>query len=108
MARPQSTDQKLSQLTRLAEKGFAAIASDLALLPTKSDLAPLATKADVRKILAEEVVDLRHELAAERREFEELNRIVLNIVALPKEIDHALARIAAIERHLGIDRKIAA
>jgi hypothetical protein len=33
---------------------------------------------------------------------------VENIGGYRKEIDHALERIAAIERHLGIERKIAA
>ena len=33
---------------------------------------------------------------------------VENITGYRKEIDHALERIAAIERHLGIERKMAA
>jgi hypothetical protein len=37
-----------------------------------------------------------------------LSAKVDNIGGLPKETDHALERIAAIERHLGINKKIAA
>jgi hypothetical protein len=33
---------------------------------------------------------------------------VENILGYRKEIDHALERIAAIEKHLGLDRKISA
>jgi hypothetical protein len=33
---------------------------------------------------------------------------VANVTGYGKEIDHALERIAAIERHLGIEKKIAA
>ena len=33
---------------------------------------------------------------------------VENVAAFQKEIDHALERIAAIEKHLGINKKIAA
>jgi hypothetical protein len=31
-----------------------------------------------------------------------------NVIGFQKEIDHALERIAAIEKHLGLDKKIAA
>jgi hypothetical protein len=33
---------------------------------------------------------------------------VSNVTGYRKEIDHALERIAAIEKHLGLDKKIAA
>ena len=42
------------------------------------------------------------------RDLEQLIGNVDNITGLPKEIDHALERIAAIEKHLGLNKKIAA
>ena len=38
----------------------------------------------------------------------ELSESVTNAIGYRKEIDHALERIAAIEKHLGIIKKIAA
>jgi hypothetical protein len=89
-------------LTRFATK------EDLARFATKEDLARLATKEEVRLIVREEVSDIHSELAALRRELEELGAKVDNVTQFRKEIDHALERIAAIEKHLGINRKIAA
>lgn len=52
--------------------------------------------------------EIRAELADIRRELNELRSRVANITGYGKEIDHALERIAAIEKHLGIERKVAA
>ena len=75
-----------------------------------------ATKNDVRDTIRKEVPalvregtnDIRAELALSRRDLESLASAVDNIAGLPKEIDHALERIATIEKHLGINKKIAA
>lgn len=83
---------------------------------TKDDLAKFATKDDVCEIVRKEVPQIvreetkgiRAELTSIRRDLEALTDKVDNIVGLPKEIDHALDRIAAIEKHLGINKKIAA
>ena len=48
------------------------------------------------------------ELTRVHRDLHELGEKVENILGYRKEIDHALERIAAIERHIGIERKIAA
>jgi uncharacterized membrane protein len=69
-------------------------------MATKDDLAILATKDDI--------ISIAGELASLRRDIEEIAEKVDNIAGLPKEIDHALERIAAIERHLGINKRIAA
>ncbi|MGA8293598.1 MAG: hypothetical protein WB820_14075 [Rhodoplanes sp.] len=52
--------------------------------------------------------EIRAELADIRRDVEELKSRADNSAGYSKEIDHALERIAAIERHLGIEKKIAA
>ena len=75
---------------------------------TKEDLRVFATKDEVRLIVREELRDVQNELKAIRRELDELTEKVDNITGYRKEIDHALERIAAIEKHLGINKKIAA
>jgi hypothetical protein len=51
---------------------------------------------------------VRSDVKAIRKELDELKEKVDNITGYRKEIDHALERIAAIEKHLGINKKIAA
>ena len=62
-------------------------------LPTKEDV---LTMEDVREIIQEELRDVRSDVKVD------------NITGYRKEIDYALERIAAIEKHLGIERKITA
>ena len=76
-------------------------------LPTKDEVREMF-RAEVPQIVREETKDIRAELTSLRRDVEALSAKVDNISGLPKEIDHAFERIAAIERHLGIERKIAA
>ncbi len=76
----------------------------------------MPTKDDVREIIREEVPPmieealrpLYRELRSIREELDDLRERVDNISGFGKEIDHALERIAAIEKHLGIEHKIAA
>lgn len=68
----------------------------------------MLTKDDVRVIVREELRDVRNDVKAIRMELDELIEKVENISGYRKEIDHALERIAAIEKHLGISKKIAA
>lgn len=65
-------------------------------------------RKEVPQIVREETKDIRAELTSIHRDLEALTGKVDNIMGLPKEIDHALERIAAIEKHLGINKKIAA
>jgi len=74
---------------------------------TKDDVLDIIRK-EVPQIVREEVKDIRAELTSIRRDLEVLTSKIDNIVGLPKEIDHALERIAAIEKHLGLNKKIAA
>lgn len=60
----------------------------------------MATKDDFKSI--------SDEPASIRRDLEELTEKVDSIVGLPRAIDHARERFAAIEKHLGINKKIAA
>lgn len=81
-------------------------------MSTKDDLKIFATKDDVRAIVGH-IVDVKlkpisDELASIRRDLNEVMQKVENSVGLTKEIDHALERIGAIEKHLGLNKKIAA
>ena len=77
-------------------------------MATKDDLKQFATKDEVRMIVREELRDVRADVKAIRTDLDELIEKVDNIAGYRKEIDHALDRIAAIEKHLGINKKIAA
>ena len=74
-------------------------------MPTKEDV---LTMEDVRDIVREELRDVRSDVKAIRTELDELKERFDNITGYRKEIDYALERIAAIEKHLGIERKITA
>ena len=85
----------------------------------------MATKDDVRDIIREEVPPMievaihktvprmieealrpiYRELHAIRDDLEDLRHRVKDMAGYRKEIDYAFERIAAIEKHLGIDRK---
>jgi len=101
----------MAKKTTLNELG-ETLAFIVERMATKDDLKKFATKDDVRAIVGE-IVDeklkpISDELASVRRDLEELKRTAENSAGLTKEIDHALERIAAIEKHLGIEKKIAA
>jgi len=73
---------------------------------TKDDIKEMATKADIAA-LGEQIASIERDLKQIRRDLYELAEKVENVTGYRKEIDHALERIAAIERHLGINKKIA-
>ena len=52
--------------------------------------------------------NIDRELHSIRTELDDLREKVHNITGYRKEIDHALERIAAIEQHLGINKRISA
>ena len=52
--------------------------------------------------------EIHAELADIRRDLDDLRSRVAYITGYAKEIDHALERIAAIEKHLRIEKRIAA
>jgi len=99
MARKKTEIQELSEFIRDhmvtkddLKEGLADISEEMA---TKNDVAPLDTK--IGKL------DL-----SIHRELETIKEQLKNVAGFGKEIDHALERIAAIEKHLGINKKIAA
>ena len=67
----------------------------------------MATKDDIAN-LGEQLTSVERELKSIRRDLDDLREKVENVSGFQNEIDHALERIAAIEKHLGLDKKIAA
>jgi predicted nucleic acid-binding Zn-ribbon protein len=84
------------------DRGFAAIADDITDIKSK-----MATKDDIAN-LGGQLTSVERELKSIRRDLDDLREKVENVSGFQKEIDHALERIAAIEKHLGLDKKIAA
>ena len=81
-------------------------------MATKDDLQQFATKDDVRAIV-EEVVDeklrpIHASLADINRRLDTIQESYSNLKGVTKEIDEIRDEVRAIEKHLGIERKIAA
>jgi len=103
-----------------------ATKSDLEDFATKEDLKQFATKEDLKQLATkEDLARLKYELDGKiehlatkndlaqlhrslTRELDDIREQLKNVGGFSKEIDHALERIAAIEKHLGIEHKIAA
>jgi hypothetical protein len=108
MAKKKTELQELSEFIRdhmATKEDLADLRNDMA---TKADLAAIrkeiATKDDLAKLDVKiDKLDL-----SIHRELERIKEQLENVAGFGKEIDHALERIAAIEKHLGIDNKIAA
>ena len=75
--------------------------------PTESSLA-IAPRIASQQFYPARPAPIRAELKSIRRDLDDLREKVENVIGFQKEIDHALERIAAIEKHLGINKKIAA
>jgi predicted nuclease with TOPRIM domain len=74
-------------------------------MATKDDIAQLERRVGK---LSEQATSIEGEVKSIRRDLDELGEKFENVSGFRKEIDYALERIAAIEKHLGLDKKIAA
>jgi predicted nucleic acid-binding Zn-ribbon protein len=103
----------LAKILSTVNRGFAAVAEDISDIRTT-----MATKADLARLKIElkggiaafggQLTSIESVLKEIRRELDDLQEKFENVSGFRKEIDHALERIAAIEKHLGITKKIAA
>jgi septal ring factor EnvC (AmiA/AmiB activator) len=100
----------LDTILSTMERGFKAIADDISDL--RNDM---ATKEDVRAIVRVELepvetrlASIETELRSIRRDLDDLQGRYENVSGFRKEIDHALERIAAIEKQLRNDKRIVA
>jgi hypothetical protein len=98
MAAKKPTKKRIASLDVIlstVEHGFAAVADDIADIKSK-----MATKDDI--------ADLRREMATK----DDINRLDTKLTKFEEhEIDKRLqleVRVSAIEKHLGLDKKIAA
>jgi hypothetical protein len=104
----------LGELGDMLERGFAAVASDVAGI--KGEVVDLKTEMMAQFDHIDEQFNAGHarlrdisaEIAVIHRRIQRLEEQGASHAGFAKEIDHALERIAAIEKHLGIDKKIAA
>ena len=93
-------EAKLDTLTALVEKGFAAIADDIA-----------GVKKEMRShflALAEDIGEIRSELRDINRRLDALEQVVGGLRGFAKEIDEVRGQVRAIQKHLGLSKKIAA
>jgi septation ring formation regulator EzrA len=89
-------------------------------MATKDDLKNYATKDDVREIVramivevvpgivAVEIKPVREQLRQIEKRLEALEQNYANLKGVTKEIDEIRGEVRAIQKHLGIERKIAA
>jgi chromosome segregation ATPase len=117
-ARPRTAtlDKILSTVNRgfaSADGKFTALAEDIddikGTMATKGDLAALKTelKGDIAAI-GGQLTSIESALKEIRKELDDPQDKFENVSGFRKEIDHALERIATIEKHLGITKKIVA
>ena len=100
----QATKEAFAKLTQTVERGFSAVAEDIAAVRVelKGEI------NDLRTEMRDGFASIREELRDVRRRLEALEEIAANSAGLTKEIDHLMERVRAIEKHLGIEPKIAA
>ena len=116
---PMATDTEIGKLTKLVEKGFTAVQDDFSSLRTdmekgfeavdkelssfRADVAERFAAVDRRfDTLEAQMSDIKDEVRDIRKRLEVLERKVGHVTGYAKEIDHVLARVAVIEKHLGI------
>jgi hypothetical protein len=124
------THEAIEKLTKIVETGFASVGDDLAdvrsgfadvhrdIADVRGDISgvkqTMAAKADFHdlKLNLEDTLASKQVLSQLHRavmlEIKDIAASLKNIGGFGKEIDHAFERISAIEKHLGIKKKIAA
>lgn len=114
------TATDIAKLTELVERGFAAVAYDIQNVRDElSDLRSEMTTgfagiraeiSDIRETMAtkEDVKELRAELREINMRLDNLEEAVGGMRGYAKEIDGLRTRLAAVEKHLGLNRTLTA
>ena len=76
-------------------------------LPTKDDVRAII-REEVPAMIREELKPIHHELREINRRLDALEEHYANLKGVTKEIDEIRAEVRGIQKHLGIERKIAA
>ena len=76
-------------------------------LPTKDDVRTII-REEVPGMIREELKPIHHELKEIDRRLDTLDEEYKNLKGVTKEIDEIRGEVRAIQKHLGIERKIAA
>jgi septal ring factor EnvC (AmiA/AmiB activator) len=103
----------LNELGGKIERGFKALADDIARIDTriddlKTEMIDQFEHADKQvRATHDRLSDIVAEIAVIHRRVERLEELGASNAGFAKENDHLLARVAEIEKHLGIDKKIA-
>ena len=98
----------LAALSKTVERGFSAVAEDIAA--ARDDLRSEFKRdiAGLRQETHDGFASIREELRDIRQRLEALEEAARNSAGLTKEIDHLMERVRAIEKRLGIETKIPA
>ena len=88
-----------------AKADIADIHAYIADRNAKAATAVISRLKAAAELMEKALRPLYHELHAIREDLEDLRHRVKDMAGYRKEIDYAFERIAAIEKHLGIDRK---
>ncbi len=105
MAAKETTLNELGEmLSHVAE--HMATQDDIADM--KGESAQIKKTMVTKEDLHQELAPIHAELKSIRGDLDDLVEKFENVSGFRKEIDHALDRIAAIEKHLGLDKKITA
>ena len=76
-------------------------------LPTKDDVRAII-REEVPNMIREELKPIHHELREINRRLDVLDEEYKNLKGVTKEIDELRAQVREIEKHLGLNKKIAA
>jgi peptidoglycan hydrolase CwlO-like protein len=96
----------LAKILSTVDRGFAS--ADRKFTALAEDIADIRITMATKESVHDELKPIHSDLKSIRDELDDLQEKFDNVSGFRKEIDHALERIAAIEKHLGITKKIAA
>jgi hypothetical protein len=104
----------LNELGEKIERGFKALADDIGRVDTRIDdlreeMIDQFEHVDKQFVASHDRLrDIASEITVIHRRVERLEELGASNAGFAREIDHFLTRVAEIEKHLGIDKKIAA